>query len=92
MNKQDLIDTVSEVTGSSKADAGRALEALLGAIENALKRDEQVTIVGFGTFKAKHRKARTGRKPGTSETINIAASTGVSFKAGKGLKDALNQK
>jgi DNA-binding protein HU-beta len=76
----------------SKADAGQAVDALFGAggvIAGALKRGDKVQVTGFGTFEAKHRKARTGRNPRTGETIRIAASKAPSFKAGKALKDAI---
>ncbi|MDT8369199.1 MAG: HU family DNA-binding protein [Longimicrobiales bacterium] len=94
MNKSDLVDALADATGMTKADAGRALDALFstddGIIAKALQRKQRVQITGFGTFEAKHRKARTGRNPRTGQTIQIAASQTPSFKAGKGLKDAIN--
>jgi DNA-binding protein HU-beta len=92
MNKSDLVDALAAATDMSKADAGQAVDALFGAggvIAGALKRGDKVQVTGFGTFEAKHRSARTGRNPRTGETIQIAASKAPSFKAGKGLKDAI---
>ena len=94
MNKSDLVDALAEHTGMTKADAGRAIDALFstdnGIFAGALNKGDRVQITGFGTFEAKQRKARTGRNPRTGETIQIAASKTPSFKAGKGLKDAIN--
>jgi len=90
MNKAELIDAVAAATNLSKADAGRAVEAVFGSVTSALKRGDQVSLVGFGTFQVKHRAARAGRNPATGATIQIAASNVPSFKAGKGLKDAVN--
>lgn len=93
MNKSDLVDALADETGMTKADAGRAIDALFdtdsGIIAKALQNEERVQITGFGTFEAKHRKARTGRNPRTGETIKIAATMTPGFRAGKGLKDAL---
>ena len=90
MNKSDLIDSMAAASGLSKADAGRALDAFTSAVTSSLKSGQSVSLVGFGTFSVKHRKARTGRNPRTGATINIAASNNPSFKAGKALKDAVN--
>ena len=90
MNKSDLIDAIADDADISKADAGRALDAMMDAITKALKNDDSVSLVGFGTFSVKHRAARTGRNPRTGESIQIKASNIPSFKAGKGLKDAVN--
>ena len=91
MNKAELIEVVAEaVDGLSKADATRAVDAVLNGINEALQKGDQITLVGFGTFKVKHRAARTGRNPRTGESMEIAASNSVGFKAGKALKDALN--
>jgi DNA-binding protein HU-beta len=90
MNKAELIDAVAGSANLSKADAGRALDALVDAVASSLKRGQQVSIVGFGTFSVKHRAARSGRNPRTGETIKIAASNVPGFKAGKALKDAVN--
>lgn len=90
MNKGELIDVVAGEAGLSKADATRAVEALLGAVTKALKAGDQVSLVGFGTFVAKKRAAREGRNPRTGEMIQIPASIVPGFKAGKALKDAVN--
>jgi DNA-binding protein HU-beta len=94
MNKSELVDALADRTEMTKADAARAVEALFstedGILAQALDKGDRVQITGFGTFEAKHRKARTGRNPRTGETIEIAASKTPSFRAGKGLKDAIN--
>ena len=90
MNKNDLIEAVAERTGLAKSDAARAVEALLGTITEALQRGETVAVSGFGSFVTKVRAARTGRNPRTGEPVSIPASRAPAFKAGKGLKDALN--
>ena len=90
MNKSELIDHVAEAAGLSKADAGRAVEAVVSGVTNALKQGDNVAVVGFGTFQVRARAARTGRNPKTKETIQIPASKNPVFKAGKALKDAVN--
>jgi DNA-binding protein HU-beta len=90
MNKGDLIEVVADDAGLSKADATRAVDALIGAVTKALKSGNDVSLVGFGTFAVKNRAARQGRNPRTGETIQIAASKVPGFKAGKALKDAVN--
>lgn len=90
MNKAELIDVVAESAELSKADAGRAIDALVSAVTKALKKGDSVTLVGFGTFEVRKRGARTGRNPRTGETIKIKASKNPAFKAGKALKDAVN--
>lgn len=90
MNKAELIDSIAEKVDLSKADAGRALEAVLDTITDTLKNEGQVTLVGFGTFTVKKRAARKGRNPKTGEEVDIKAANVPGFKAGKGLKDALN--
>lgn len=90
MNKQDLISIVAEAGDLPKAKAGDVVDAVFEAIERALKKKQDVRLVGFGTFSLSSRKAGTGRNPRTGEEIKIPASTTVRFKAGKGLKDALN--
>src|SRR3546814_3920055 len=90
MNKQELIGSVSEATGLSRNDAGKAIESLFGTISGALKRGDEVRLVGFGTFSASKRKASTGRNPRTGEPMKIKASVQPKFKPGKGLKDAVN--
>ena len=90
MNKTDLIDSVADSANLSKADAGRAVDAMIATITQALKKGDTVTVVGFGTFLLRKRAARTGRNPRTNESIEIAASNTPAFKPGKGLKGALN--
>ena len=90
MNKGELIDNIAQDANLSKADAGRALEALIGAITNALKSGDNVAIAGFGSFEVRARAARTGRNPKTGEALEIAASKAPAFKPGKALKDAVN--
>lgn len=94
MNKSDLVDALADAAGMSKADAARAVDAMFspgdGIISEALKANKRVQITGFGTFESKHRKARQGRNPRTGETIQISASNTPAFRAGKGLKDAIN--
>jgi len=90
MNKNDLIAAVANSSGLTKADAGRAVDAVFASIEGALKSGGEVRIVGFGTFSVAHRAATTGRNPRTGEAIQIAASKQPKFKAGAPLKDAVN--
>ncbi len=90
MNKQDLIAAVADQAGISKADAGKAVEAVFDGITSTLKKGGEVRLVGFGTFSVTKRKASTGRNPRTGEAMTIKASTQPKFKAGKGLKDAVN--
>ncbi len=90
MNKSELIDAVASGAELSKSDAARAVDGVIGAITQALKSGDQVTIVGFGTFLVRHREARAGRNPRTGETIQIKASNVPAFKAGKALKDSVN--
>lgn len=90
MNKSELIDAIADGADISKASAGKALDSVLEAITGALKKGDQVSLVGFGTFSVKHRPARTGRNPQTGKEIQIAAANVPGFKAGKSLKDAVN--
>ena len=90
MNKSDLIDAIATSADLPKAAAGRALDATIEAVTEALKKGDQVSLVGFGTFSVKHRAERTGRNPQTGAELTIAASNIPSFKAGKALKDAVN--
>ena len=89
-NKADLIDTIANAGDLSKAQAGAALDALLGDISGALSKGERVAIAGFGTFQISERAARQGRNPQTGAVIQIKASKNVRFKAGKQLKEAVN--
>ncbi|WP_345295664.1 HU family DNA-binding protein [Luteimonas vadosa] len=90
MNKNDLVEAVASEANLSKADAGRAVDAVVSSVTSALKRGDSVSVLGFGTFTVRDRAARTGRNPRTGEEINIAASKNPAFKAGKALKDAVN--
>jgi DNA-binding protein HU-beta len=90
VNKTQLIEAVAAAADLPKAAANRAVDAMLDAITGALKSEDQVALVGFGTFEVKKRAARVGRNPKTGEAINIAASNVPGFKAGKALKDAVN--
>jgi DNA-binding protein HU-beta len=90
MNKTELTDAVADATGLTKADAARALDAVLTSISDALAKGEQVGVVGFGTFLVRERAARTGRNPQTGAEIQIAAAKVPAFKPGKALKDAVN--
>ncbi len=89
MNKAELINAVAESADISKAAAGRAIDGMTVAVSNALKNDESVTLVGFGTFSVRERAARKGRNPQTGEEINIKAAKLPVFKAGKTLKDTI---
>jgi len=89
VNKGELVQAVAAAAGTSKAHADTAVNAVFDAIEKGLKKEGKVAIVGFGTFEVRKRKARTGRNPRTGAIIQIKASKGVGFKAGKALKDAL---
>jgi len=90
MNKQELIGAVAEAAGLTRSDAGKAVESVFDNISVALKKGDEVRLVGFGTFSVSKRKASTGRNPRTGEPMSIAASSQPKFKAGKGLKDAVN--
>ena len=87
MNKSDLVDAVAGRADMSKAEAGRAVDAVLGSVGDALGNGDSVSLVGFGTFSVRHRAARMGRNPQTGATMHIAASKVPGFKAGKALKD-----
>ena len=91
MNKAALIDHVHEALGGTKADAERAVEAMISGITNALKNGEEASIAGLGIFQAKMRKARQGRNPRTGETIQIPAMRVPKFRAAKALKDAVKK-
>ncbi len=90
MNKRELTEAVASAADISKVDAAKAVDAVLGAISDALGQGDTVSLVGFGTFGVKHRAARQGRNPRTGETIHIAATSVPGFKAGRALKDAVN--
>ena len=85
MNKNELIAAMAEKSGLTKVDAGKALDAYMDAVKESLAKDEKVTLIGFGTFEAVQRPARTARNPRTGESIKIKAKKAAKFKAGKGL-------
>ena len=85
MTKANLVDYIAENADLTKADAARALDAVLAGVTNGLKKEGKVTLVGFGTFSAKKRAARTGRNPQTGEEVKIAARVVPGFKAGNKL-------
>jgi DNA-binding protein HU-beta len=90
MNKQDLVSAVADASGLTKADVSKAVEGVFDAITATLKKGDEVRLVGFGTFSVSKRKASTGRNPRTGAPMEIKASSQPKFKAGKGLKDAVN--
>ena len=90
MNKNDLVSAVAGKAGLSKSDAAKAVDGMFESVSGALSSGDEVRIVGFGTFSVANRKATTGRNPRTGEAINIPASRQPKFKAGKGLKAAVN--
>lgn len=90
MNKSDLADAVGQSFGGNKSMGATALDAVLNAITDALASGDKVQITGFGTFEVRHREARMGRNPRTGDPVQIKASNSPAFKAGKGLKDAVN--
>ena len=85
-----LVDYIAEETGLTKADAKRAMDAMMSGIEKGLKKEGKVTLTGFATFTAKHKAATTARNPKTGATVPVAARTAVTIKAGSKLKAALN--
>ena len=91
MNKTELIAAVAEKSGLSKKDSEAAVAATIAAITEALKAEDKVQLVGFGSFEVKSRAARTGRNPRTKEVVEIPASKVPVFKAGKALKDAVSE-
>ncbi|MCR9254937.1 MAG: HU family DNA-binding protein [Alphaproteobacteria bacterium] len=90
MNKNELVAAVAETAGLAKNDAAKAVDAVFDQITGALTKGDDVRLVGFGTFSVSERAASEGRNPRTGEKITIAASKQPKFKAGKGLKDAVN--
>lgn len=91
MNKMELVEKLAADLETSKAEATRALDAVLEAITDAMKKDDEVRLVGFGSFSVKKREASKGRNPATGEEINIPASKSVRFKQGAALKEAVNK-
>jgi len=90
MNKTELVAAIAEQAGLSKKDAEAAVSAFTATVADALKKNDKVQLVGFGTFEVSERAAREGRNPQTGATMKIAASKAPKFKAGKALKDAIN--
>ena len=90
MNKLELVEHVAEATELTKVAAAAALDAVLEGIGKALKKGDDVRLVGFGTFSVRERAAGTGRNPATGKEIKIAASKNAKFKAGAALKASLN--
>lgn len=90
MNKNDLVASVAEISGLTKADALKAIDGVIRSIEKSLKNNQEVRLTGFGTFLVNHRPAGEGRNPRTGEKIKTPASKQPKFRAGKGLKDAVN--
>lgn len=90
MRKPELVNAIAQEADLSKEEAGKALNALIDTITKALKEEDQVSLVGFGTFLQRSRAARTGKNPQTGEPIQIPASNTVAFKPGKALKEAVN--
>jgi DNA-binding protein HU-beta len=91
MNKTDLISAIAKTADLNKAEAGRALEAVVQTITRALSKKDTVAIAGFGSFVVRQRQARKGRNPQTGQEIRIPASKAPAFKAGKALKEAVNK-
>ncbi|CDH06917.1 DNA-binding protein HU-beta, NS1 (HU-1), plays a role in DNA replication and in rpo translation [Xenorhabdus bovienii str. oregonense] len=91
MNKSQLIDKIAADVNISKAAAGRVVDAFISSVSDSLKDGDDVVLVGFGTFTVRERAARTGRNPQTGKEIKIAAAKVPAFRAGKGLKDAVNE-
>ena len=92
MNRMELVAAIAEKSELSKKDAEKALKAFTDVVAEELKKGEQIQLVGFGTFKVSERAAREGRNPQTGETMKIEASKAPKFKAGKALKDLVNEK
>jgi DNA-binding protein HU-beta len=90
VNKMDLVASVADETELPRTKAAEVVDAVFAAIGKALKEEQEVRLLGFGTFATAKRKAGTGRNPRTGEEIEIPASVSVKFKPGKGLKDAVN--
>lgn len=89
MTKNNLVAALADKTGMTKADSGRALDALVSIISHTLSRGERLTWTGFGTFEVRNRAARMGRDPQRGTPLHIPATKTAAFKAGKGLKDAV---
>ena len=92
MNKAELIEAISKDTSLPKKDVDAVIKSFISTVTSTLSHKESVQLIGFGTFETSEREARTGRNPATGESIEIAASTVVKFKAGSGLKEKVNKK
>lgn len=90
MNRQELIEALATMTGSTKADADRSIAAVIEIISATLKKGDKIALVGFGTFEVRKRAARIGRNPATGAELKIKASNAPAFKAGATLKAAVN--
>ncbi len=90
MNKTEFVDAVAERADVQKSDAAKIVDSMVEVIGEQLKKDDQITLVGFGTFLVSKREARKGRNPRTGEEIQIAASNVPRFKPGKALKETIN--
>lgn len=90
MNKAELVESVAEATGASKASASASVDAVLDSITKALIKGDKVALTGFGSFEVRQRAARTARNPQTGAAIDVKASKAPAFKAGAGLKSAVN--
>ena len=91
MKKTELVEAIATKAGLTKADAARALDAMVEVVTKALSKGERVPVAGFGTFNVSRREAREARNPRTGEKLKIAARNAVTFKAGTALKDAVNK-
>lgn len=91
MNKTEFVAAIAEEAGISKTDAAKAVKAFTDVVVAEMKKGEKIQLVGFGTFEVSERAARTGRNPQTGDVMEIAASKAPKFKAGKALKDAINE-
>ncbi|OED38324.1 DNA-binding protein HU [Chromatiales bacterium (ex Bugula neritina AB1)] len=90
MNKTEFVDAIADKADVQKSDAAKMIDAMVEVIGDTLKKDEQITLIGFGTFMVSKREARKGRNPRTGEEIDIAASNVPRFKPGKALKETIN--
>ncbi|MDY0292177.1 MAG: HU family DNA-binding protein [Desulfuromonadaceae bacterium] len=90
MTKTELVNSMAEKAGLSKVDTEKALKAFIDSVTDALQQDDKISLVGFGTFSVSERAARTGKNPQTGATLQIPAAKVPKFKAGKALKDAVN--
>ena len=92
MNKQELLSAMAEKSGLTKKDSEAALAAFIETVQDTLKKGEKVQLIGFGSFEVRDRAARTGKNPLTDEEMNIPAAKVPAFKAGRALKDLVNNK